>query len=122
MLLKYICKSVSIFLRHGAKLTIAVGSPTGSTSLPSHAHTPGTGSTSALLLTLVLSNLTMASTDQSLLDLTDKETREKLSLWDRRTDATAPLTEKQMDSVLEIRAAAEKLSVPSEVSWSSGLC
>uniref|UniRef100_A0A3Q4MJ41 Conserved oligomeric Golgi complex subunit 3 n=1 Tax=Neolamprologus brichardi TaxID=32507 RepID=A0A3Q4MJ41_NEOBR len=57
----------------------------------------------------------MASTDQSLLDLTDKETREKLSLWDRRTDATAPLTEKQMDSVLEIRAAAEKLSVPSEL-------
>ncbi|XP_012776358.1 conserved oligomeric Golgi complex subunit 3 isoform X2 [Maylandia zebra] len=56
----------------------------------------------------------MASTDQSLLDLTDKETREKLSLWDRRADATAPLTEKQMDSVLEIRAAAEKLSVPSE--------
>lgn len=57
----------------------------------------------------------MASTDLSLLDLTDKETREKLSLWDRRTDATAPLTEKQMDSVLEIRAAAETLSVPSEV-------
>uniref|UniRef100_A0A3Q1BEE2 Conserved oligomeric Golgi complex subunit 3 n=1 Tax=Amphiprion ocellaris TaxID=80972 RepID=A0A3Q1BEE2_AMPOC len=57
----------------------------------------------------------MASTDQSLLDLTDKETREKLSLWDRRTDATAPLTEKQMDSVLEIRAAAETLSVPSEL-------
>uniref|UniRef100_A0AAX7UA16 Conserved oligomeric Golgi complex subunit 3 n=1 Tax=Astatotilapia calliptera TaxID=8154 RepID=A0AAX7UA16_ASTCA len=109
MLLKYICKSV---LRHGAKLTIAVGSPT---SLSSPAHTPGTGSTSALLLTLVLSNLTMASTDQSLLDLTDKETREKLSLWDRRADATAPLTEKQMDSVLEIRAAAEKLSVPSEL-------
>lgn len=101
---------------------MAVGSLTGSTSFPSPAHTPGTGSNSALLLTLVLSNLTMASTDQSLLDLTDKETREKLSLWDRRTDATAPLTEKQMDSVLEIRAAAEKLSVPSEVSWSSGVC
>uniref|UniRef100_A0A3Q2CU20 Conserved oligomeric Golgi complex subunit 3 n=1 Tax=Cyprinodon variegatus TaxID=28743 RepID=A0A3Q2CU20_CYPVA len=57
----------------------------------------------------------MASTDLSLLDLTDKETREKLSLWDRRIDATAPLTEKQMDSVLEIRAAAETLSVPSEL-------
>ncbi|XP_023271573.1 conserved oligomeric Golgi complex subunit 3 [Seriola lalandi dorsalis] len=57
----------------------------------------------------------MASTDQSLLDLTDKDTREKLSLWDRRTDAMAPLTEKQMDSVLEIRAAAETLSVPSEL-------
>ncbi|XP_069558770.1 conserved oligomeric Golgi complex subunit 3 isoform X2 [Brachyistius frenatus] len=57
----------------------------------------------------------MASTDQSLLDLTDKETREKLTLWDRRADATAPLSEKQMDSVLEIRAAAETLSVPSEL-------
>uniref|UniRef100_A0A1A8C3B5 Conserved oligomeric Golgi complex subunit 3 n=1 Tax=Nothobranchius kadleci TaxID=1051664 RepID=A0A1A8C3B5_NOTKA len=57
----------------------------------------------------------MASTDQPLLDLTDKETLEKLSLWDRRTDAMAPLTEKQMDSVLEIRTAAETLSVPSEL-------
>lgn len=62
----------------------------------------------------------MASADQSLLDLTDKETREKLSLWDRRTDASAPLTEKQMDSVLEIRAAAETLPVPSEVRQDSG--
>lgn len=69
----------------------------------------------ARLLTLVLSKVTMAFTDQSLLDITDKETRERLSLWDRRTDAMAPLTEKQMDSVLEIRAAAETLSLPSEV-------
>uniref|UniRef100_A0A8C2ZWC6 Conserved oligomeric Golgi complex subunit 3 n=1 Tax=Cyclopterus lumpus TaxID=8103 RepID=A0A8C2ZWC6_CYCLU len=44
-----------------------------------------------------------------------KKTREKLSFWDRRTDAMAPLTEKQMDAVLEIRAAAETLSVPSEL-------
>ena len=57
----------------------------------------------------------MASADQSPPDLTDRETREKLSLWDRRTDATAPLTDGQMDSVLEIRAAAETLSVPPEV-------
>ncbi|TMS06126.1 Conserved oligomeric Golgi complex subunit 3 [Larimichthys crocea] len=57
----------------------------------------------------------MSFTDQSLLDLTDKETREKLSLWDRRTDATAPLTDRQMDSVLELRAAAETLAVPSEL-------
>ncbi|KAF7667655.1 hypothetical protein LDENG_00052110 [Lucifuga dentata] len=57
----------------------------------------------------------MACTDQSLLDPTDKETREKLSLWDRRTDAMAPLTEKQTDSVLEIRAASETLSIPSEL-------
>lgn len=68
-----------------------------------------------LLLTLVLSKMTMASTDLSLLDITDKEIREKLSLWDRRTDAMALLTEKQTDSVLEIRAAAETLSLPSEV-------
>lgn len=71
---------------------------------------------------------TMASTDLSLLDLTDKETREKLSLWDRRTDPMAPLTERQMDSVLDIRTAAETLPVPSEVrchtteaSWLRGL-
>lgn len=68
-----------------------------------------------LLLTLVPSTVTMASTELSLLDMTDKEIREKLSLWDRRTDATAPLTEKQTDSVLEMRAAAETLSLPSEV-------
>lgn len=65
----------------------------------------------------MLSQVTMASTDLSLLDITDKEIRDKLSLWDRRTDAMAPLTEKQMDSVLEIRAAAETLSLPSEVRW-----
>lgn len=57
----------------------------------------------------------MASPDQSHLDLTDKETRDKLSLWDRRTDAMAPLTEKQTDSILEIRAAAENLAIPAEV-------
>ncbi|XP_077436010.1 conserved oligomeric Golgi complex subunit 3 isoform X2 [Vanacampus margaritifer] len=58
----------------------------------------------------------MASTEQqSLLDLTDKETREKLSLWDRRPDAMAPLTGKQTDSVLEIRTAAETLAIPSEL-------
>ncbi|XP_012680567.2 conserved oligomeric Golgi complex subunit 3 [Clupea harengus] len=58
---------------------------------------------------------TMASMDQSLLDLTDKETREKLSLWDRRIDPMAPLTEKQTDSILEIRTAAETLPIPSEL-------
>uniref|UniRef100_A0A673YFC1 Component of oligomeric golgi complex 3 n=1 Tax=Salmo trutta TaxID=8032 RepID=A0A673YFC1_SALTR len=47
----------------------------------------------------------MAYTDQSLLDLTDEERREKLSQWDRRTD-------KQTDSVHDIRAAAETLSIP----------
>uniref|UniRef100_A0AAY4DJF6 Conserved oligomeric Golgi complex subunit 3 n=1 Tax=Denticeps clupeoides TaxID=299321 RepID=A0AAY4DJF6_9TELE len=57
----------------------------------------------------------MASTDQALLELTDKETREKLSHWDRRADPMAPLTEKQTDSILEIRAAAETLPLPSEL-------
>ncbi|XP_077473160.1 conserved oligomeric Golgi complex subunit 3 [Stigmatopora argus] len=58
----------------------------------------------------------MASIDQqSLLDLTDKETREKLSLWDRGSDSMAPLTSKQADSVLEIRSAAETLAIPTEL-------
>lgn len=57
----------------------------------------------------------MAAVDQSPSDLTDKETREKLSLWDRRTDPMAPLTERQTDSIMEIRAAAETLPIPSEV-------
>ncbi|KAL4635740.1 conserved oligomeric Golgi complex subunit 3 [Arapaima gigas] len=56
-----------------------------------------------------------AVVEQSPLDLTDKETREKLSAWDRRTDAMAPLTEKQTDSILEIRAAAETLPIPAEL-------
>uniref|UniRef100_A0A3B3R7D3 Conserved oligomeric Golgi complex subunit 3 n=1 Tax=Paramormyrops kingsleyae TaxID=1676925 RepID=A0A3B3R7D3_9TELE len=59
--------------------------------------------------------LMMAAVDQSPSDLTDKETREKLSLWDRRTDPMAPLTEKQTDSIMEIRAAAETLPIPSEL-------
>lgn len=67
----------------------------------------------------MLHKMTMAATDQSPLDPTDKDTWEKLSRWDRRTDAMAPLTEKQMDSVLELRAAAETLCVPSEVRWVS---
>lgn len=57
-----------------------------------------------------------SSTEQSLLELTDKETREKLSHWDRRGDPMAPLTEKQTDAVLEIRAAAEVTLLPAEVS------
>lgn len=59
--------------------------------------------------------LAMASAELCHLDQTDKDTWEKLSLWDRRTDALAPLTETQMDSVLELRAAAETVSIPSEV-------
>uniref|UniRef100_A0A3P9A7Z8 Conserved oligomeric Golgi complex subunit 3 n=1 Tax=Esox lucius TaxID=8010 RepID=A0A3P9A7Z8_ESOLU len=64
----------------------------------------------------------MAFTDHSLQELTDKEMREKLSQWDRRTDAMAPLTEKQSDSILDIRAAAETIPIPSEFfSWFSKL-
>uniref|UniRef100_A0A8C5IAL0 Conserved oligomeric Golgi complex subunit 3 n=1 Tax=Gouania willdenowi TaxID=441366 RepID=A0A8C5IAL0_GOUWI len=68
-----------------------------------------------LLLTSMLCTAVMASTEVFLSDLTDKETREKLSLWDRGTDATASLTERQRDSILEVREAAESLSVPSEL-------
>lgn len=58
----------------------------------------------------------MAFTEQSLPELADKETREKLALWDRSSEPMAPLTDKQMDSVLEIRSAAETLPIPAEVS------
>ncbi|XP_026886252.2 conserved oligomeric Golgi complex subunit 3 isoform X1 [Electrophorus electricus] len=58
---------------------------------------------------------TMASVDQSLLDLTDKETRDRLFLWERCTEPTAPLTEKQTDSVLELRSAAETVALPADL-------
>lgn len=60
----------------------------------------------------------MVSPDQSVPDLADKETRtrEKLILWDRSTEPSAPLTDKQTDSVLELRSAAETLPIPSEAS------
>lgn len=60
----------------------------------------------------------MASTEQCLPELADKETREKLAVWERSSEATAPLTDRQTDSVLEIRSAAETLPVPAEVSGS----
>lgn len=60
----------------------------------------------------------MASMEQCLPELTEKETREKLALWDRSSEPTAPLTDKQTDSVLEIRSAAETLPIPAEVSVS----
>ncbi|RXN00492.1 Conserved oligomeric Golgi complex subunit 3 [Acipenser ruthenus] len=64
----------------------------------------------------------MAAVDPSQLDLNEKGTREKLSLWDRRSDALAPLTERQTDSILEIQAAAENFPIPSEFfSWFSKL-
>ncbi|MBN3277722.1 COG3 protein, partial [Polyodon spathula] len=63
----------------------------------------------------------MAALDPSQLDLNEKGTREKLSLWDRRSDGLAPLTERQTDSVLEIQAAAENLTIPTEVRETPGL-
>ncbi|XP_073710841.1 conserved oligomeric Golgi complex subunit 3 isoform X2 [Misgurnus anguillicaudatus] len=56
-----------------------------------------------------------SSTDQCLSEFTDRETREKLSHWDLRTEPMAPLTDKQTDSILEIRAAAEESPVPPEL-------
>uniref|UniRef100_A0A8I3W1I3 Conserved oligomeric Golgi complex subunit 3 n=1 Tax=Callithrix jacchus TaxID=9483 RepID=A0A8I3W1I3_CALJA len=45
----------------------------------------------------------------------ERDAREKLALWDRRADTTAPLTDRQTDSVLELKAAAENLPVPAEL-------
>lgn len=45
----------------------------------------------------------------------ERDAREKLALWDRRPDTKAPLTARQTDSVLELKAAAENLPVPVEV-------
>uniref|UniRef100_A0A2R9AYJ3 Conserved oligomeric Golgi complex subunit 3 n=1 Tax=Pan paniscus TaxID=9597 RepID=A0A2R9AYJ3_PANPA len=45
----------------------------------------------------------------------ERDAREKLALWDRRPDTTAPLTDRQTDSVLELKAAAENLPVPAEL-------
>ncbi|KAL2770301.1 conserved oligomeric Golgi complex subunit 3 [Daubentonia madagascariensis] len=45
----------------------------------------------------------------------ERDAREKLALWDRRPDTTAPLTDRQTDSVLELKAAAENLPMPAEL-------
>uniref|UniRef100_A0A8C3YB60 Conserved oligomeric Golgi complex subunit 3 n=1 Tax=Catagonus wagneri TaxID=51154 RepID=A0A8C3YB60_9CETA len=45
----------------------------------------------------------------------ERDAREKLALWDGRPDTTAPLTDRQTDSVLELKAAAEDLPVPTEL-------
>ncbi|KAM8922628.1 conserved oligomeric Golgi complex subunit 3 isoform 2-T2 [Lycaon pictus] len=44
-----------------------------------------------------------------------RDARERLAFWDRRPDTTAPLTDRQTDSVLELKAAAENLPVPAEL-------
>ncbi|XP_056610579.1 conserved oligomeric Golgi complex subunit 3 isoform X1 [Triplophysa dalaica] len=56
-----------------------------------------------------------SSTEQCLSELNEKEIREKLSHWDTRTEPMAPLTDKQTDSILEIRAAAEESPIPPEL-------
>ncbi|XP_075447234.1 conserved oligomeric Golgi complex subunit 3 isoform X4 [Ascaphus truei] len=43
------------------------------------------------------------------------EARERLALWEHRSEPLAPLTERQADSVLEMKAAAEELPVPAEL-------
>lgn len=45
----------------------------------------------------------------------ERDAREKLALWDGRADTKAPLTDRQTDSVLALKAAAEALPVPAEV-------
>ncbi|XP_053563974.1 conserved oligomeric Golgi complex subunit 3 [Bombina bombina] len=45
----------------------------------------------------------------------EQEIRERLAMWDRRPDPLAPLTDRQTESVLEIKAAAEDLPVPAEL-------
>ncbi|KAJ8785462.1 hypothetical protein J1605_007059 [Eschrichtius robustus] len=52
---------------------------------------------------------------------TERDAREKLALWDGRLDTTAPLTDRQTDSVLELKAAAEDLPVPAEAPHFPGL-
>ncbi|XP_033370568.1 conserved oligomeric Golgi complex subunit 3 isoform X4 [Parus major] len=44
-----------------------------------------------------------------------RDVRDRLSLWDRRPQPTAPLSDRQTDSVLELKAAAENLPVPAEL-------
>uniref|UniRef100_A0A8C2U8J1 Conserved oligomeric Golgi complex subunit 3 n=1 Tax=Coturnix japonica TaxID=93934 RepID=A0A8C2U8J1_COTJA len=44
-----------------------------------------------------------------------RESRDRLSLWDRRPHPAAPLSDRQTDSVLELKAAAENLPVPPEL-------
>ncbi|XP_051999085.1 LOW QUALITY PROTEIN: conserved oligomeric Golgi complex subunit 3-like [Xyrauchen texanus] len=58
----------------------------------------------------------MASfTDLPHSDHPEKETREKLSHWDQRADPMAPLTDRQTDSILEMRGAAEVTPIPAEL-------
>lgn len=71
---------------------------------------PGSGS--ELLLWLVQSMVVMIMMAAGAEEL---EARERLALWDRRSEPLAPLTERQTDSVLELKAATEELPIPAEV-------
>ncbi|KAL2310860.1 hypothetical protein Nmel_002538 [Mimus melanotis] len=51
-----------------------------------------------------------------------RDVRDRLSLWDRRPQPTAPLSDRQTDSVLELKAAAENLPVPAEQLPIEDLC
>lgn len=62
----------------------------------------------------------MAEASLLLLPEAERDAREKVALWDRRPDSTAPLTDRQTDSVLELQAAAENLPVPAEVRRGAG--
>lgn len=62
----------------------------------------------------------MAEAPLLLLPEAERDAREKVALWDRRPDSTAPLTDRQTDSVLELQAAAENLPVPAEVRRGAG--
>ncbi|KAI6078451.1 Component of oligomeric Golgi complex 3 [Aix galericulata] len=44
-----------------------------------------------------------------------REPRDRLGLWDRRPQPRAPLSERQADSVLRLKAAAEALPLPPEL-------
>ncbi|KAM4796810.1 conserved oligomeric Golgi complex subunit 3 [Rhinophrynus dorsalis] len=47
--------------------------------------------------------------------LGEQEIRERLARWDHGSDPLAPLTEKQMESVLALKAAVENMPVPAEL-------
>uniref|UniRef100_UPI00398EE2B3 conserved oligomeric Golgi complex subunit 3 n=1 Tax=Pristiophorus japonicus TaxID=55135 RepID=UPI00398EE2B3 len=48
-------------------------------------------------------------------DVSEQRTREKLSLWERGPEPSAPLTDTQRHSVAELRAAADNTPLPAEL-------
>lgn len=43
--------------------------------------------------------------------------RDRLSLWEAKTNPTAPLTSKQKDALMELTAIAAERPLPPEVGW-----